>query len=84
MALTKTVAAATPSRFMAVPTRVWSALKLTAATARSREKRTPRAIEARMTRSTRRRAGGGVSPVGLPRAAMPRKNSRIMSRMSFQ
>ena len=37
MALTNTVAAAVPSRFMAVPTRVWSALKLMAATASSRE-----------------------------------------------
>ena len=37
MALTITVAAAVPSRFMAVPTSVWSALKLTAATASSRE-----------------------------------------------
>ena len=37
MAFTMTVAAAVPSRFMAVPTRVWSALKLMAATASSRE-----------------------------------------------
>ena len=37
MAFTNTVAAAVPSRFMAVPTRVWSALKFTAATASSRE-----------------------------------------------
>ena len=37
MALTNTVAAAVASRFMAVPTRVWSALKLMAATASSRE-----------------------------------------------
>ena len=37
MAFTMTVAAAVPSRFMAVPTRVWSALKLMAATASSSE-----------------------------------------------
>ena len=37
MALTNTVAAAVPSRFMAVPTSVWSALKLMAATPSSRE-----------------------------------------------
>ena len=37
MALTITVDAAVPSRFMAVPTRVWSALKLMAATASSSE-----------------------------------------------
>ena len=41
MALTMTVAAAVPSMFMAVPTMVWSALKLIAATARSRENAVP-------------------------------------------
>ena len=37
IALTMTVAAAVPSRFIAVPTSVWSALKSMAATASSSE-----------------------------------------------
>ena len=37
MALTMTVAAAVPSRFIAVPTSVWSALKLMLATASRQE-----------------------------------------------
>ena len=37
MAFTKTVAPAVPSRFMAVPTRVWSALKLMQATPSKQE-----------------------------------------------
>ena len=41
MAFTNTVAAAVASMFMAVPTRVWSALKLMAATARRSENTIP-------------------------------------------
>ena len=44
IALTITVAAAVPSMFRAVPTIVWSALKLMAASARSDEYRTPTPI----------------------------------------
>ena len=49
MALTTTTAAAVPNRFRAVPTSVWSALKLMAATARSREYTIPTAILASIT-----------------------------------
>ena len=57
MALTTTTAAAVPSRFSAVPTSVWSALKLIAATARSREYIIPHAILASITSKIIRIAG---------------------------
>ena len=47
---------------------------------------TNRGRVATMMSITSRRAGGGVTPVSFfpQRAAMPRKNSRIMSTMSRQ
>ena len=52
MALTMTVAPAVPSRFIAVPTRVWSALKLMLATPSSVEYTTPNRTEPSSTSST--------------------------------
>ena len=49
MALTMTVAPAVPSRFSAVPTSVWSALKLIQATASKQEYSIPTAAATRMT-----------------------------------
>ena len=49
MALTITVAPAVPSRFSAVPTRVWSALKLMLATASRQEYTMPTSAETTMT-----------------------------------
>ena len=84
-----TVAAAVASRFMAVPTRVWSALKLTAATARSREKITPRAIEDRLTRSTMTSAGVSAgrnfmvsAPPSAPSTMMPSRPMLMMPECS--
>ena len=56
MALTMTVAPAVPSRFRAVPTRVWSALKLMQATASRQEYSIPTKAETKITARMMRRA----------------------------
>ena len=82
MARTRTTAAAGPSRFRAVPTRVWSALNRMAATPSSRENSIPMATAARMTSRIMTRAG---VPAGRnfiisapPRAPMTMMPSRPM------
>ena len=78
MAFTITVAAAVPSRFMAVPTRVWSALKLIAATASSSEYTMPNKSAIRMVSRIIRNAevSGGryfivSAPPRAPKTMMP-------------
>ena len=78
MALTMTVAAAVPSRFIAVPTSVWSALKLIAATASRSEYSIPKIIAIsvvrRMTTTTAVPSGMYFiisAPPSAPKTMMP-------------